>query len=113
VVAAGEHDRILVDGQRTPNYAYVQGIFIGVVAVFTLLMTILGPECVIFSQALLVTDLGWVCRNHGSRFEKHKTAYEEGGRTDTEEVVREREGGTPESGSVDEKGRYDSERGYI
>lgn len=38
----------MVDGVLTvvPGYATVQGIFIGVVAGFVILITIIGPECV-------------------------------------------------------------------
>jgi len=92
----GEHQTTLVDGVKTPNYATVQGIFIGVVAAFTLFMTIIGPE------------------NHGAQFEKHKTAFEEGGGIDDAYMEDEegdgikRAGGTPESASVDEKGRRES-----
>ena len=55
------------DGTPTvvPDYATVQGILIGVVAAFVLFITIIGPE------------------NHGSHFEQHKPAFEEGaGRDD-------------------------------
>ena len=45
-VAGGAHQTIIVDGKPTPDYATVQGIFIGVVAIFTLLMTVIGPEYV-------------------------------------------------------------------
>ncbi|KAF9236964.1 carboxylic acid transporter protein [Melanogaster broomeanus] len=57
---------LIVDGQPTnvPDYATVQGIFIGVVAAFVIVVTILGPE------------------NHSSHFEEHKTAFEEGGGRD-------------------------------
>ncbi|KAF8632039.1 hypothetical protein AX15_002083 [Amanita polypyramis BW_CC] len=56
------HDK---NGKVVPDYARVQGIFIGVVAAYVAIITILGPE------------------NHGSHFEKHKTAFEEGaGRDD-------------------------------
>ncbi|KAI9456312.1 carboxylic acid transporter protein [Boletus coccyginus] len=56
----------VVRGVRTvvPGYAMVQGIFIGVVAAFVILITIVGPE------------------NHASHFEEHKTAFEEGGGRD-------------------------------
>ncbi|KAG1732452.1 carboxylic acid transporter protein [Suillus paluster] len=47
-----------------PDYATVQAIFIGVVAAFVVVITIIGPE------------------NHGSHFENHKTAFEEGGGSD-------------------------------
>ncbi|KAI0074125.1 MFS general substrate transporter [Panus rudis PR-1116 ss-1] len=51
-----------------PDYATVQGILIGVVAAFVIIVTIIGPE------------------NHGSHFEKAKTAFEEGaGRDELEE----------------------------
>ncbi|KDR68317.1 hypothetical protein GALMADRAFT_231483 [Galerina marginata CBS 339.88] len=43
-----------------PDYATVQGILIGVVAAFVIIVTIIGPE------------------NHGSHFEKAKAAFEEG-----------------------------------
>ena len=42
------------------DYATVQGILIGVVAAFVLVVTIIGPE------------------NYGSHFEKSKAAFEEG-----------------------------------
>ncbi|KAG1727821.1 carboxylic acid transporter protein [Suillus lakei] len=47
-----------------PDYATVQAIFIGVVAAFVVIITIIGPE------------------NHGSHFENHKAAFEEGGGRD-------------------------------
>ncbi|KAH0826253.1 carboxylic acid transporter protein [Lanmaoa asiatica] len=57
---------IVVNGvlKNVADYATVQGIFIGVVAAYVLLVTILGPE------------------HHSSHFEKHKTAFEEGGGRD-------------------------------
>ncbi|KAG2344444.1 carboxylic acid transporter protein [Suillus weaverae] len=57
---------ILKNGVPTPepDYATVQAIFIGVVAAFVLVVTIIGPE------------------NHGSHFENHKAAFEEGGGRD-------------------------------
>ncbi|KAI0769936.1 MFS general substrate transporter [Fomes fomentarius] len=48
------------------DYATVQGILIGVVAAFVLIITIIGPE------------------NYGSHFEKHKAAFEEGAGRDEE-----------------------------
>ncbi|KAF5317741.1 hypothetical protein D9619_012606 [Psilocybe cf. subviscida] len=53
---------IIENGKRVvvPDYAKVQGILIGVVAAFVVIITIIGPE------------------NHGARFEKNKTAFEEG-----------------------------------
>lgn len=50
--------------KQVPDYAKVQGILIGVVAAFVFVLTLIGPE------------------NHGSHFENHKTAFEEGGGRD-------------------------------
>jgi MFS transporter, SHS family, lactate transporter len=64
----GEHQRttIIQKGKPTevPDYATVQGIFIGIIAAYVILLTILGPE------------------NHGAHFEKSKAAFEEGGGRD-------------------------------
>ncbi|KAF5384477.1 hypothetical protein D9757_006451 [Collybiopsis confluens] len=52
-------------GQKVvPNYGTVQGILIGCVAAFTIIITIFGPE------------------KHGFQFEKHRAAFEEGGGDD-------------------------------
>jgi len=64
------HQRIIVDGVSTPNYGFVQGIFIGVVALFTLILALFGPE------------------KHGAHFERNKLAFEEGGGKD---VIRDDE----------------------
>ena len=45
---------------KVPNYARIQGIFVGCVAAFLFVLTILGPE------------------NHGSHFERGKTAFQIG-----------------------------------
>ncbi|VDC07765.1 unnamed protein product [Peniophora sp. CBMAI 1063] len=57
---------VLINGvaEEVPDYATVQGILVGVVAAFILVVTILGPEA------------------HSAHFEKHKTAFEEGGGRD-------------------------------
>ncbi|KAB5592912.1 Carboxylic acid transporter [Ceratobasidium theobromae] len=60
----GDHLRTTVQGKDVPDYAKVQGIFLGVVAAYLVAVTIFGPE------------------HHGSEFEKHKTAFEEGGGSD-------------------------------
>jgi hypothetical protein len=52
ITVGGAHQKILLNGKPTPDYATVQGIFIGVIAAFTLFMTIIGPECV-FSSSLV------------------------------------------------------------
>jgi len=88
----GAHQLIIVKGEETPNYAKVQGIFIGVIVAFTLLMTIIGPE------------------NHGSHFEKHKTAFEEGGADDDAYVEEEGVPQTPDSSSMSEKREAHAEK---
>jgi SHS family lactate transporter-like MFS transporter len=54
--------------EDVPDYAKVQGIFIGCVAAYLIIVTVFGPE------------------NHGSHFEKHKAAFEEGGGRDDAEL---------------------------
>jgi len=56
----GDNLRTTVNGIDVPDYAKVQGILIGAVAAFVVVITIFGPE------------------NHGSEFEKHKVAFESG-----------------------------------
>ncbi|KAF8516332.1 MFS general substrate transporter [Hysterangium stoloniferum] len=58
--AGGDHLRTIVNGKDVPDYAKVQGILIGVVAAFVVLVVLFGPE------------------NHGSHFESHRVAFEEG-----------------------------------
>jgi len=82
----GEHQRTTINGMNVPDYAKVQGIFLGVVAAFVIFMTAIGKE------------------NHGFEFEKHKVAYEEGGGLDegfAEPTSGLGEKGTPEKGSED------------
>ncbi|OCH85196.1 MFS general substrate transporter [Obba rivulosa] len=88
----GKHLRttIIENGQvkDVPNYATVQGILIGVVAAFVVVVTIIGPE------------------NHGSHFEKYKTAVEEGAGRDEE--IQDEDSSTPSprgSVNVDEEKR--------
>ena len=63
-IAAGEHARTTVktpNGPKdVPDYALVQGIFIGCVAAYVIVLTLIGPE------------------NHGSHFERSKTAFQAG-----------------------------------
>ena len=63
--AGGNHMKttIIKDGKRTvvPDYARVQGILIGVVAAYILVLTIIGPECVLLQgvhQSQLTCDIG-------------------------------------------------------
>ncbi|KAF7319309.1 MFS domain-containing protein [Mycena chlorophos] len=60
----GDHLKTTLNGKSVPDYAKVQGIFIGCIAAFTLFITVIGPE------------------NHGSHFEKHRAAFDEGGGSD-------------------------------
>jgi len=69
-----------------PDYATVQGILIGVVSAFVLVITIIGPE------------------NHGSHFEKHKAAFEEGAARDDALI----EGEDSAEASYEEKGEVGS-----
>ncbi|KAJ4000159.1 carboxylic acid transporter [Lentinula boryana] len=57
------------DGTKiVPDYAKVQGILIGCVAAFVLVVTLFGPE------------------KHGRQFEKHRAAFEDGGGDDDAEI---------------------------
>jgi len=57
----------------------VQGIFIGLVVAYVVIITILGLEYVRLSLiSAYITDDSTFQRNHGSHFEKHKAAFEEG-----------------------------------
>jgi SHS family lactate transporter-like MFS transporter len=87
---------IIEGGKRVvvPDYAKVQGILIGVVAAFVVIVTIIGPE------------------NHGSHFEKSKTAFEEGAAEqsaiiddDDEIAVTERSAGAGAGAGADSKDR--------
>ncbi|KAJ7184786.1 hypothetical protein C8R46DRAFT_1208977 [Mycena filopes] len=60
----GDHLKTTIRGVVVPDYAKVQGILIGCVAAFVLVITIIGPE------------------NHGSHFEKHRAAFDQGGSAD-------------------------------
>ncbi|KAF9236965.1 carboxylic acid transporter protein [Melanogaster broomeanus] len=82
------HTTIIKDGVPTSviDYATVQGIFIGIIAAYVLLVTVFGPE------------------NHSSHFEKHKTAFEEGGGRDDAIMEDEQGGNADEIREADEKG---------
>jgi SHS family lactate transporter-like MFS transporter len=62
----GEQLRTTVRGKDVPDYAKVQGILIGVVAIYVIVLTTFMKE------------------NHGSHFEKHRAAFEEGAGRDGE-----------------------------
>lgn len=85
-LAAGSHLRtnIVVGGQlkNVADYATVQGIFIGIVVAYVIVVTIFGPEYVVcFTFPVTCSTYGRY-RHHASHFEKHKTAFEEGGGQD-------------------------------
>ncbi|KAJ7048046.1 MFS general substrate transporter [Mycena amicta] len=60
----GDHLKTTLNGTIVPDYAKVQGIFIGCIAAFVIFITVIGPE------------------NHSSHFEKHRAAFDEGGGSD-------------------------------
>ena len=62
--AVGQHARTTIETangiQNVPNYALIQGIFIGCVSAYLIVLALVGPE------------------NHGSHFERGKTAFQAG-----------------------------------
>lgn len=61
----------------------MQGVFIGVVAAYVVIITILGPEYARLSlSSAYITDDSTFQRNHGSHIEKHKAASEGAGGDD-------------------------------
>ncbi|KAF9268859.1 MFS general substrate transporter [Marasmius fiardii PR-910] len=96
----GEHQRTTLINRLTglpedaPDYATVQGILIGCVAAYLLVVTIVGPE------------------NHGSHFEKYKAAFEEGAGDDEamdEDAIRQGEKRDEEDSSSSE-GKVEAEQ---
>ncbi|KAG6855937.1 hypothetical protein H0H87_009280 [Tephrocybe sp. NHM501043] len=108
---------IVVNGvlKNVPDYATVQGILIGVVAAFVVFITIIGPEYVSMDCHHRSRSPVRLLRKHGSHFEKHRTAFEEGAAQDNalfeDEILaeRERESRAQEGESVDEKNEKTSE----
>src|SRR5712671_2618168 len=86
----GDHMKttIIKNGQPTvvPDYARVQGILIGIVSVYIIILALIGPECVPsplrlrHCPTLLFIDVTFshVNRNHGSDFAQHGAAFSEG-----------------------------------
>ncbi|KAK7017799.1 MFS general substrate transporter [Favolaschia claudopus] len=82
----GEHLKTVVNGKTVPDYGKVQGILIGAVAAFVILITIIGPA-----------------ENHSSHFEKHRVAFDERGAGENAFIDEDEE-------SVDEvRGEKDAE----
>lgn len=52
--AGGDHLKTVVNGKVVPDYGKVQGILIGAVAAFVILITIIGPAEYGFSSSLVV-----------------------------------------------------------
>ncbi|KAJ7438896.1 major facilitator superfamily domain-containing protein [Mycena galericulata] len=70
----GNHFKTTVNGVVVPDSAKVQGILIGVVAAFLIVVTLIGPE------------------NHSSQFEKHRAAFDENGGADEAWIVDDVDG---------------------
>ena len=77
------------DGPKNvPNYGFVQGIFVGCVAACVIILALLGPE------------------NHGSHFERGKTAFQVGAsKEDIEPFSAVWETEEPQSGERSSIGR--------
>lgn len=87
--AGGEHLRTTIQGpngpENVPNYALIQGVFIGSVAVYVIVLALIGPE------------------NHGSHFERGKTAFQVGAsKEDVNSIPTETEGVNELDGSTTE-----------
>jgi SHS family lactate transporter-like MFS transporter len=70
-----------VNGKVVPDYGKVQGILIGAVAAFVILITIIGPAEYVFSSSLAGLS-PYSLRNHSSHFERHRVAFDERGAGD-------------------------------
>jgi len=75
-IAGGEHLRTIAQGpngpEDVPNYALIQGVFIGCVAAYIIVLALIGPE------------------NHGSHFERGKTAFQAGAsKEDVDSILEE------------------------
>ncbi|KAH9057483.1 carboxylic acid transporter [Lactarius vividus] len=71
--------------EEVPDYATVQGILLGAIATFVIIITTIGPE------------------NHGSNFEQQKPAFEGGAPEVEEEDVEKRHGTDSRSEVISEK----------
>ena len=70
-----------------PDYAFVQGIFIGVVAIYVIILTLFGPE------------------NHGRHFELSKTAFQAGASKDDVTSIHESSEGINDRSSLGSGGK--------
>ena len=82
-----DYAKVSFNGQLSTFSSYlifqVQGLLIGCVAAFVIFITIIGPEYVYFVfHTFRLSTPPFLIRNHGSHFEAHKTAFEEGAAQD-------------------------------
>lgn len=82
----GDHLKTVVNGKVVPDYGKVQGILIGAVAAFVILITIIGPA-----------------ENHSSHFEKHRVAFDQRGTGDNAFI-------DDDEGVLSNNGRPDSDK---
>jgi len=98
-VAGGEHSRTTIQTpngpEDVPNYALVQGIFIGVVAAYLIVLALIGPE------------------NHGSHFERGKTAFQAGASKEDVNSVPGDAGGVDRSGLGSGSGKEKGETQHV
>lgn len=73
--------------ETVPDYAFVQGIFIGVVAIYVIILTLFGPE------------------NHGRHFELSKTAFQAGASRDDVTSTHESSEGVNDRSSLGSGGK--------
>ena len=80
-----------------PNYALIQGIFIGCVAAYVIVLALLGPE------------------NHGSHFERGKTAFQAGASKEDVGSIPEETGGVRdvEKSSIGSGGKEKGESQHV
>ena len=100
-IAGGENLRTTIQGpkgpENVPNYALIQGIFIGCVAAYVIVLALLGPE------------------NHGSHFERGKTAFQVGASKEDVSSIPEEIGGVRdvEKSSIGSGGKEKEESQHV
>ena len=96
-IAIGEHLRTTIQGpsgpENVPNYAFIQGILIGCVAAYIIVLVFIGPD------------------SHGRHFERSKAAFQVGAsKEDIDSIPAEEEGtGYAEVSSVGSAGAKEKE----
>ena len=96
-IAIGEHFRTTIQGpdgpENVPNYALIQGIFIGCVAPYIIVLAFIGPE------------------SHGRHFERSKAAFQVGAsKEDIDSIPEEKAGtGSAEGSSAGSTGAKEKE----